>query len=113
MKTPYRRPLALLLAAVLAAAPLCTSALAAGELEPVCDESYYATLDYYGGLMDASVVKSYQTNGNTELTDYGTYDEIIAKYLGEYYRLEIRGCAVGASTIWKQGRPVQCGPCRL
>lgn len=77
MKTPYRRPLALLLAAVLAAAPLCTSALAAGELEPVCDESYYATLDYYGGLMDASVVKSYQTNGHTSLTDYGTYDDII------------------------------------
>lgn len=77
MKTAYRRPLALLLAAVLAAAPLCTSALAAGELEPVCDESYYATLDYYGGLMDASVVKSYQTNGHTSLTDYGTYDDII------------------------------------
>lgn len=77
MKTAYRRPMALLLAAVLAAAPLCTSALAAGALEPVCDESYYATLDYYGGLMDASVVKSYQTNGHTSLTDHGAYDAII------------------------------------
>ena len=83
MKTTHQRIGALVLAAAVSAALLCPPALAAGALSPVCDESYYATLDYYGGLINSSVVKSYQTNGNTELTDYGTYDEIIAKYLGE------------------------------
>ena len=77
MKTTHQRIGALVLAAAVSAALLCPPALAAGALSPVCDESYYATLDYYGGLINSSVVKSYQTNGNTELTDYGTYDEII------------------------------------
>lgn len=77
MKTTHQRIGALVLAAAVSAALLCPPALAAGALSPVCDESYYATLDYYGGLINSSVVKSYQTNGNTALTDYGTYDEII------------------------------------
>ena len=40
-------------------------------------EYYYATLDYYGNLLDGSVVKSYTLNGATSLTDYGTYDEVV------------------------------------
>jgi len=40
-------------------------------------ETFYATLDYYGGILDSSVVKSYKTYGNDSITDYGVYDEII------------------------------------
>lgn len=76
MKLTHKRALALAMSAALALGTL-TPAMAAGELSPVCDESYYATLDYYGGLKDASVVKSYRTNGRSTLTDYGTYDEVI------------------------------------
>lgn len=70
-----RRCLALGLVLALAGG-MSSGALAAG-LSPVCDESYYATLDYYGGLMDSSVVKSYLTNGQTTLTDYGSYEEVV------------------------------------
>jgi len=42
----------------------------------ICDEAYYATTDYYGNLLEGSVVKSYAMNGVSSLTDYGIYDEI-------------------------------------
>lgn len=68
---------ALALALTLAAG-LALPAFAAGEAQaPVCDESYYATLDYYGQLMDSSVVKSYRLNGSTAITDYGVYDRVV------------------------------------
>lgn len=41
------------------------------------DEAFYALLDYYGDITDGSVVKSYLTNGNTKIVDYGAYDEVI------------------------------------
>ena len=47
------------------------------NVKPTYDEAYYATLDYYGNLLDASIVKSYTLNGATSLTDKGIYDEII------------------------------------
>lgn len=47
------------------------------SVKPTCDEAFYATLDYYGNLKDASVVKSYSMNGVSKLTDYGTYDDVI------------------------------------
>lgn len=43
---------------------------------PVVDESYYGTLDYYGALTEGSVVKSYRLNGNTDLADIGSYTEV-------------------------------------
>lgn len=46
-------------------------------VKPTYDEAYYATTDYYGNLVESSVVKSYVTNGVASLTDYGDYDEII------------------------------------
>lgn len=60
----------------------CTAPAAAAEpignnVKPSYDEAYYATLDYYGNLLNGSVVKSYTMNGATSLTDFGTYDEII------------------------------------
>lgn len=45
-------------------------------VNPTCDEAYYATMDYYGNYTEGSVVKSYKLNGATEITDYGTYDEV-------------------------------------
>ncbi len=77
-----RRGLSLILALVLTAG-LSVTALADGEPVPgggalpaTHDETFYATLDYYGGILDSSVVKSYKTAGNTAITDYGVYDQI-------------------------------------
>lgn len=75
-----KRLLSLALAILLAAA--CSFPAAAAEpigdgVTPTYDEAYYATLDYYGNLLDGSVVKSYTLNGATSLTDYGIYDEVV------------------------------------
>jgi putative membrane protein len=43
---------------------------------PTCDEAYYATTDYYGNLSKGSVVKSYAMNGESKVTDYGTYKKV-------------------------------------
>ncbi len=40
------------------------------------DEAYYGNLDYYGNLLDGSIVKSYILNGTKSITDYGTYDAV-------------------------------------
>lgn len=70
---------ALVLAAALTAS--CTVPAAAEPIRdgvtPTYDEAYYATLDYYGNLLEGSVVKSYALNGADSLTDYGTYDEVV------------------------------------
>lgn len=71
-----RRGLALTMALLLTAG-LSTTALADGITLPAThDETYYATLDYYGGILDSSVVKSYKTYSNDTITDYGTYDQV-------------------------------------
>ncbi len=75
-----KRLLSAALASLLASA--CAIPAAAGSpigdgVTPTYDEAYYATLDYYGNLLDGSVVKSYTLNGATSLTDYGTYDEVV------------------------------------
>lgn len=46
-------------------------------VEATYDEAYYATMDYYGNLLQGSVVKSYIMNGQSSITDYGQYDEVI------------------------------------
>lgn len=71
-----RRMTAILLAVLLAAGSLITSVGAAEPIAPYCDETYYATLDYYGDLLESSVVKSYRTHGNAKITDYGVYDSV-------------------------------------
>lgn len=72
MKQIRKRIGALALAGAMSAA-LLTPAASAAQLDASYDESYYATLDYYGGLMDSSVVKSYRTNGQSVITDHGSY----------------------------------------
>ncbi|HHY43169.1 MAG TPA: hypothetical protein GX514_10065 [Thermoanaerobacterales bacterium] len=42
----------------------------------IYDEAFYATLDYYGGVTNSSVVKSYALHGNSSIVDYGTYTEV-------------------------------------
>lgn len=76
MKTIQKRALALLLTLTVTMGALLPAASAAA-LPAACDETYYATLDYYGGLQDASVVKSYRLNGNASITDYGVYDQVV------------------------------------
>lgn len=73
--TAVRRSVALLLAGALCAG-FTIPALAKEEIQLACDETYYATLNYYGALTDSSVVKSYRTYGNPVVTDYGKYDAV-------------------------------------
>lgn len=69
-----KRLLACALALVLALG--CAIPAGAYELPLSYDETYYATLDYYGVPTQASVVKSYRLNGQSAITDYGEYDAV-------------------------------------
>ncbi len=74
-----KRVSALALAAVLTvtlAVPAAAAEAIGDGVRPTCDEAYYATLDYYGNLLEGSVVKSYAMNGRDSLTDYGVYDTV-------------------------------------
>jgi len=73
-----KRGLALALALVTAAGCVVPSLAApiGDGVSPACDEAYYATLDYYGNLLEGSVVKSYALNGKDSITDYGEYDQV-------------------------------------
>ena len=74
-----KRALALMMATIMTAAcavPVQAAAIGDG-VAPTYDEAYYATLDYYGNLMEGSVVKSYALNGAGAITDYGSYDEVV------------------------------------
>lgn len=76
LKSFVRRGLPLCLALVFAAG-LTLPAFAEGAQIPAShDETFYATLDYYGGVLDSSVVKSYKTYGSDTITDYGVYDQV-------------------------------------
>lgn len=76
MKTIWKRTLTLTLALTVTAGSLVPAASAV-TIPAACDETYYATLDYYGAVQDSSVVKSYRLNGNTSITDYGIYDQVV------------------------------------
>lgn len=74
-----RRMAALAMAVLVGAATVVPAAAAPIDsgVTPVYDEAYYATLDYYGNLLEGSVVKSYSLNGAGSLTDYGAYDQVV------------------------------------
>ena len=75
-----KRASALALAAVLTvtlAVPAAAAEAIGDGVAPTYDEAYYATLDYYGNLLEGSVVKSFAMNGKDVLTDYGVYDEVV------------------------------------
>lgn len=46
------------------------------DIAPVCDETLYVTMNPYGSIEESSVVKSYTTNGNNIITDYGSYGSV-------------------------------------
>ena len=75
--TEKKRLGALVLAAVTAAACVLPAGAVGNGVTPIYDEAYYATLDYYGNLLEGSVVKSYALNGFDTLTDYGVYERVI------------------------------------
>lgn len=79
-KTMRKRLSALTLAAVLTvtlSVPAVAAEAIGDGVAPTYDEAYYATLDYYGNLLEGSVVKSCAMNGKDCLTDYGVYDEVV------------------------------------
>ncbi len=67
----------LLAALLLASSGTALAAPIENGVHVTCDEAYYGTTDYYGNLTEGSVVKSYVVNGQTTLTDYGSYDEVV------------------------------------
>ena len=71
-----RRGLPLSLALILTAGLVAPAFAEEPRIAAAHDETYYATLDYYGGVLDSSVVKSYKTYGNDTITDYGVYDQV-------------------------------------
>lgn len=75
MKNLWKRTLALSLAGILTVGTMVPAS--AANLPAAVDETYYATLDYYGAVQEASVVKSYRLNGECSITDYGSYGEIV------------------------------------
>ncbi|MCI9331052.1 MAG: hypothetical protein HFG05_02610 [Oscillibacter sp.] len=68
--------LAVVLTVTLTVPPAAAEAVGDG-VTPTYDEAYYATLDYYGNLLEGSVVKSYAMNGKDRLMDYGVYDGVV------------------------------------
>ncbi len=49
----------------------------AGNPPTPYDEAYYVTLDYYGGLKESSIVKSYRNLAEVPaISDYGRYDSV-------------------------------------
>ena len=63
-----KKTLSLTLSGVLLLGAVLPGASAA-DITPACDETYYATLDAYGGLVESSVVKSYRTYGSGTIVD--------------------------------------------
>lgn len=79
-------------AAVLAGLMLCTNMGGANEVYGApagvdVDETMYVNLDYYGKTSKVNVVKSCNFNGNTEYTDYGTYENVVNMSNGEAPRI--------------------------
>lgn len=48
----------------------------AAEPQVSVDESVYVTMDYYGRITDASIVKGCDINGNNRFVDYGQYASV-------------------------------------
>ncbi|MDY4191282.1 MAG: hypothetical protein SOX72_03590 [Oscillospiraceae bacterium] len=73
----FHRGMAVLLAGAMTFGGALTVCAETGpELPLGYDEAYYATLDYYGGLTEGGVVKSYRLRGRDKIVDYGVYDEV-------------------------------------
>lgn len=49
----------------------------AAPAAPTVDETMYVNLDYYGKISKINVVKGWSLNGNTQITDYGIYQNVV------------------------------------
>lgn len=49
----------------------------AAPAAPQVDETMYVNLDYYGKTSKINVVKGWNLNGNTQITDYGVYQKVV------------------------------------
>ena len=74
MKTGKRILAGLLAAAVLA--PSLAAPAQAAAPSVTADESMYVNLDHYGKVEQVNVVKRADLNGNSEFTDYGSYEKV-------------------------------------
>ncbi|MDD3350803.1 MAG: hypothetical protein PHC40_08145 [Eubacteriales bacterium] len=66
----------LILSMVVAVAMTGIAPVYAGEPKAGFDESMYVSLDSYGAVKEASVVKACNLNGQLEIKDYGNYEEV-------------------------------------
>lgn len=76
LKTMSKRIGALGMAGIMLAGSLGMP-VKAGAPQVQVDESVYVNMDYYGAINDISIVKGCFLNGNTQIEDYGNYDEVI------------------------------------
>lgn len=70
-----KRVLSVTLGAVVAVTTIGTTCYA-GAPKVETDEAVYANLDYYGAVDSVSVVKGCTLNGNTDIVDYGNYENV-------------------------------------
>ncbi|MDF1495961.1 hypothetical protein [Caproiciproducens sp. CPB-2] len=71
----WKKFLAGFLAAVILAPSLVVPAQAAAP-SVTTDESMYVNLDHYGKVEQVNVVKRVDLNGNSQFTDYGSYEKV-------------------------------------
>lgn len=71
-----KRAVVYLMAGVLFIGPCAMEAQAKAPKVRV-DESVYVNLDYYGSVEEVNIVKGCFLNGNTVITDYGNYNEVV------------------------------------
>lgn len=75
--SPFKKGMAIFMSAALGLTAFLQPVVAVEAIPATYDEAFYATLDYYGEVLDSSVVKSYQMNGANSINDYGQYDEVV------------------------------------
>ena len=63
--------------AVAVLVPLTQISAGASAPAATADETVYVNLDYYGKTSGVNIVKGYSLNGNSTITDYGSYDSVL------------------------------------
>ena len=77
MKMKYKRIMAAGMVFVMLCTGTGTAPVYGAQPSVDVDETMYVNLDYYGRVDKINVVKGVGLNGQTEFTDYGTYENVI------------------------------------
>ena len=77
MKMKYKRIMAAGMVFVMLCTGTGTAPVYGAQPSVDVDETMYVNLDYYGRVDKINVVKGVSLNGQTEFTDYGTYENVI------------------------------------